>query len=162
MSRGARRNCSGSRFRGPQRCGVQALSPEGEAIFAEEAITTEEERACGPLGAARAGGRGSLAPPDGIAKGAGGADRSSRGGESTDRHDHRPVRAGRRLPNRDNAVRLADRLSALGPARITPVVIDGTEFFRVRIGPLAGVDEADVMLDGVYEIGLLDARIVVE
>jgi rare lipoprotein A len=50
----------------------------------------------------------------------------------------------------------------LGPARITTVLIDGTEFFRVRIGPLAGVDAADVMLDGVYEIGLLDARIVVE
>ena len=64
--------------------------------------------------------------------------------------------------NRDNAVRLADRLSTLGPARITSVTIDGTEFFRVRLGPLAGVDEADLMLDGVYEIGLLEARIVVE
>ena len=61
-----------------------------------------------------------------------------------------------------NATRLAERLSALGPARITSAVVEGVEFFRVRIGPLADVEEADDMLDGVYRIGLLEARIVVD
>ena len=149
-------------IQGTAKVRVQALSPEGEAIFAEEPITTEEERA-----AVRAARREpvevvSLAPPDGIAKApAAPIDLPAAVNRQVVTTTDLFVQAGA-FTNRDNAVRLADRLSALGPARITPVVIDGTEFFRVRIGPLAGVDEADVMLDGVYEIGLLDARIVVE
>ena len=141
---------------------VQALSGESEAIVAEKAITTDEERT-----AARSARRepvevASLAPPEGVAK----SPAAARDLPAV--VNRQPVSATElfvqvgAFTNYENAVRLADRLTGLGPARITTVVLDGTEFFRVRIGPLAGVDEADLMLDGVYEIGLDRARIVVE
>ena len=152
----------GFHVNGTAKVRVQALSGEGEAIFSEKPVTTDEERA-----AVRSARRepvevASLAPPEGIAKAPAGARElpaviNRQAVTSTELF----VQAGA-FTDRDNALRLADRLSALGPARITTVVLDGTEFFRVRIGPLAGVGEADLMLDGVYDIGLLRARIVVE
>ncbi len=141
---------------------VQAMSGEGEAIVAEKPITSDEERALVQSARREPVEVASLAPPEGITKvPAAARDLPAAVNRQAVTSTELFVQAGA-FTDRGNAVRLADRLSALGPARITAVQIDGTEFFRVRIGPLAGVDAADLMLDGVYEIGLLEARIVVE
>ena len=147
---------------GTARVRVQAISPDGEIVLAEKPITSEEERA-----AVRAARRepvevASLPAPEGVAK-APAAPRDLP--PAVTRQVVAPtklfVQAGAFI-ERANAERLGQRLAVLGPARITSVVIDGTEFFRVRIGPLADVEEADIMLDGVYRIGLRESRIVVE
>ena len=152
----------GFEIKGTAKVRVQAISAEGEAVFADKPITTEEERA-----AVRAARRepvevASLDPPEGIAKSPAAAQNLP---AAVNRVPVGPtelfVQAGA-FTDHGNATRLAERLSALGPARITSAVVEGVEFFRVRIGPLADVEEADDMLDGVYRIGLLEARIVVD
>jgi rare lipoprotein A len=62
----------------------------------------------------------------------------------------------------ENAYRLSARLSPIGPATVTPVTVRGTEFFRVRIGPLDSVETADRMLAQVIAAGQSEARIVID
>lgn len=62
----------------------------------------------------------------------------------------------------DNANRLKAQLSGFGQSSITQATRDGLTFFRVRIGPLNGVTEADQLLDRVIGNGQNTARIVVE
>mgnify|MGYP001555253105 CR=1 FL=1 len=62
----------------------------------------------------------------------------------------------------DNAHKLSARLSSLGTSRVSPVMINCTEFFRVRIGPMPNVQRADQVLEKVIRTGQADARIVVD
>jgi rare lipoprotein A len=62
----------------------------------------------------------------------------------------------------DNANRVRQRIAGLGGAQITAVRINGNDLFRVRLGPIASVEEADKMLARVLATGLPDARIVVD
>ncbi|MGH7124833.1 MAG: septal ring lytic transglycosylase RlpA family protein [Stellaceae bacterium] len=62
----------------------------------------------------------------------------------------------------DNANRVRQRIAGLGNANITAVRINGNNLFRVRLGPMASVDEADKLLSRVLATGLPDARIVVD
>ncbi|HEX9835894.1 MAG TPA: septal ring lytic transglycosylase RlpA family protein [Alphaproteobacteria bacterium] len=62
----------------------------------------------------------------------------------------------------DNADRLRLRLSRIGPAAISPVERGAQRFFRVRIGPIATVAEADRALDRVIAAGHAEARLVVD
>ena len=70
----------------------------------------------------------------------------------------------------DNAVSLRDRLEreALRPVIIQPPQPGGntageaTRVYRVRIGPLAGVEEGDRLTERAAQLGITDARIVVE
>jgi rare lipoprotein A len=62
----------------------------------------------------------------------------------------------------DNANRVKQKLDALGPARMTMTNVSGVHFYRVRVGPLASVDEADKVLARVVESGLPEAKIVVD
>jgi rare lipoprotein A len=62
----------------------------------------------------------------------------------------------------DNAQRAKSRLDPLGPVRVTGVRSQGIELFRVRLGPIESVDEADRLLSRVVDSGLTDARIVVD
>ncbi|MDB5405176.1 MAG: septal ring lytic transglycosylase RlpA family protein [Rhodospirillales bacterium] len=62
----------------------------------------------------------------------------------------------------DNAQRAKSRLDPLGTVRITGVRSQGIELFRVRLGPIQTVDEADRLLGRVVDSGLTDARIVVD
>ncbi len=62
----------------------------------------------------------------------------------------------------DNANRVRQRIAGLGSAQITAVRVNGNNLFRVRLGPIASVDEADRMLARVLASGLPDARIVVD
>jgi rare lipoprotein A len=62
----------------------------------------------------------------------------------------------------DNALRLSARLSSVGNPQIQQTSVQGRTVYRVRLGPLASVEEADRMLDAVIGIGQQDARVVVD
>ena len=62
----------------------------------------------------------------------------------------------------ENAHRLRARLASLGPIRVTSAAINGQDFFRVRLGPIVRVEDADRMLDRVLATGITDARIIVD
>jgi len=61
-----------------------------------------------------------------------------------------------------NANKMRARLSWLGPSEISTTLINGQEFFRVRIGPIYTVDAADGVLQQVIDEGIADARIIVD
>ena len=63
--------------------------------------------------------------------------------------------------SRENANRLSQRLRGLGPSSVTPVTVAGKQMFRVRVGPLASVEEGDRMLDRVIA-DTPGARLVVD
>jgi rare lipoprotein A len=62
----------------------------------------------------------------------------------------------------ENANRLQARLSAYGPTQVKQVSLAGVDFFRVRVGPMQSVTDADQILAGVIALGQGDARIVVD
>jgi len=62
----------------------------------------------------------------------------------------------------DNADRLRAKLSQVGPARVVPVQLGAQRFYRVRVGPIGSVAQADAMLGQVIAMGNKDARLVVE
>jgi rare lipoprotein A len=62
----------------------------------------------------------------------------------------------------DNALRLSARLSQVGRPQIQQVSLQGRTIFRVRLGPLASVEEADRILESVVATGQQDARVVVD
>ncbi|MCC9622840.1 septal ring lytic transglycosylase RlpA family protein [Thalassospira sp. MA62] len=62
----------------------------------------------------------------------------------------------------DNALNLRNRLFDLAPAKIEPVDVKGTTFYRVRLGPLGTVPEADILLERVIATGQNGAKVVVE
>jgi rare lipoprotein A len=61
-----------------------------------------------------------------------------------------------------NANKVRAKLSWLGPVRIFPVLVNGQDMFRVRVGPMDSVASADHMLDRVIGVGYTDSHIVVE
>ena len=62
----------------------------------------------------------------------------------------------------DNANRLRARLSALGDVRIAKAMVEDTQFFRVQLGPLASVDQADRLLELLLANGHNEARVVID
>lgn len=64
---------------------------------------------------------------------------------------------------RDNAERLLPRLQGIlpEPVRVDPVDASGTTLYRVRVGPLAGVDEADRVSKQLLDLGIEPPRVVV-
>jgi rare lipoprotein A len=62
----------------------------------------------------------------------------------------------------NNALGLKNRLIAYGSTSIQPTNINGTKFYRVRLGPLKSVEMADALLDRVIRGGNDNAIIVVE
>ncbi len=62
----------------------------------------------------------------------------------------------------DNANRLSASLSPLGQANISQVKTPSGTFFRVRMGPIAKVDDADALLEKVISSGYPDAKLVVD
>lgn len=61
----------------------------------------------------------------------------------------------------DNARRLSARLSRLGPIRIAPARVRDRQFFRVQLGPVDSVAQADRMLARLLDNGHDDAQVVV-
>ncbi len=62
----------------------------------------------------------------------------------------------------ENAQKLQANLSRLGNASVSTTVINGTKFYRVRLGPVANVPQADALLLKVKKAGVLNARTVVD
>jgi rare lipoprotein A len=62
----------------------------------------------------------------------------------------------------DNAHRLSAILSTLGPTTVSQIETKVGTMFRVRIGPIASVDQADALLERVIGTGHPEARIVVD
>jgi rare lipoprotein A len=62
----------------------------------------------------------------------------------------------------DNATRMQAKLSALGPVSVTGAQVNGLSVYRVRLGPIASVDEADQVLAKAVNAGATDAKIVVD
>ena len=57
---------------------------------------------------------------------------------------------------------MAARLSPVGKAQVQQVNVQGKTLFRVRLGPLGSVEDADRMLDKVVATGAQDARVIVD
>lgn len=62
----------------------------------------------------------------------------------------------------ENALRLRDRLYTIGQTQISRFPVGEAEVFRVRIGPLDSVADADATLSQVLGAGVREARLVVE
>ncbi|MCC7273082.1 MAG: septal ring lytic transglycosylase RlpA family protein [Alphaproteobacteria bacterium] len=63
---------------------------------------------------------------------------------------------------RANAERVRQNVTGAGAARVTTVSVSGAPLFRVRIGPMKSVEDADVALARVADAGYPEARIIVE
>ena len=61
----------------------------------------------------------------------------------------------------ENAQRAKALLSSVGPVEMSQVSTSAAPMFRVRVGPVASVDEADALLRAIGNAGFPDARIVV-
>src|SRR5262249_32129010 len=61
-----------------------------------------------------------------------------------------------------NADRLRTKLASLGRSQIVPALVGTVKFYRVRIGPIATVAEADTMLARVVASGHPEARLIVD
>jgi rare lipoprotein A len=62
----------------------------------------------------------------------------------------------------ENAQRARSRFSALANVEVTNIAAQGSPLYRVRLGPVATVEEADRLLSRLASSGFPDARIVKE
>jgi rare lipoprotein A len=62
----------------------------------------------------------------------------------------------------NNAQLLRDKLARYGRSFVATAKIDNQTFYRVRVGPLKNVDEADIVLDQIIASGQTGARIIVD
>jgi rare lipoprotein A len=60
----------------------------------------------------------------------------------------------------DNAERIREQLSDVGPVQVAEIMGSNGPIYRVRVGPLHDEDEAQVALNQVYGYGLPDARVI--
>ena len=61
-----------------------------------------------------------------------------------------------------NAERMKARLEALGTVTIAATRVNGLDIYRVRLGPIPSVDEADRLLGRAVGAGASDAKIVID
>ncbi|MEX2008650.1 MAG: septal ring lytic transglycosylase RlpA family protein [Dongiaceae bacterium] len=61
-----------------------------------------------------------------------------------------------------NAQRLTTALSRFGRSEMIPTRVGGQQYYRVRLGPIATVEEADRLLAQVVQAGHPEARLVVD
>ena len=61
---------------------------------------------------------------------------------------------------KDNAERLSQQLSSIAPTRIDPVEVNGKTLYRVKLGPLADLVEADAVLAKVAQAGTAGAKVI--
>jgi rare lipoprotein A len=61
-----------------------------------------------------------------------------------------------------NAERVKKHLTTIGNVSVTPISVNGRDLFRVRVGPLSSVADADALLMEVVDAGYASARTVVE
>lgn len=63
--------------------------------------------------------------------------------------------------NYDNAYRLSARLSRYGSTQVTEVQINGQQLYRVRVGPVPSVQDADSILEWIADVAP-QARIIAD
>lgn len=61
---------------------------------------------------------------------------------------------------KDNAERMSQTLSKIAPTHIEPVTVNGRTLYRVKLGPLADLSEADAVLSRVAQAGAQGARVI--
>lgn len=61
-----------------------------------------------------------------------------------------------------NAEKLKVDLSKLGSVRIEEALVNGVNYHRVQVGPIASVEEADAMLDVLSEMGIDSTKIQIK
>jgi rare lipoprotein A len=61
-----------------------------------------------------------------------------------------------------NANRLRIKLASFGRSQVMPAMIGNQRFYRVRIGPIASLDQADAVLARIVAAGHPEARIIVD
>jgi len=62
----------------------------------------------------------------------------------------------------ENAQRLAASVKSLGNAQVYPANVNGTTFYRVRVGPISSVEQADAAMARAVAAGQKQALIVVD
>ncbi|WP_274706744.1 septal ring lytic transglycosylase RlpA family protein [Sneathiella marina] len=61
-----------------------------------------------------------------------------------------------------NANKLSARLSTMGPSKVSQVLVNGQDFYRVRVGPVYDIEQADQLLANLINAGHTGARIIIE
>lgn len=61
-----------------------------------------------------------------------------------------------------NANKLSARLSTMGPSKVSQVLVNGQDFYRVRVGPVYDISQADQLLANLINAGHTGARIIIE
>lgn len=61
-----------------------------------------------------------------------------------------------------NANRVKAMLSGVGPVKVSSVLVNGRDLYRVRVGPIVNVAEADQILEAVIGAGYSNARVIVD
>ncbi|MFO1188134.1 MAG: septal ring lytic transglycosylase RlpA family protein [Alphaproteobacteria bacterium] len=64
--------------------------------------------------------------------------------------------------DRTKADKLRSQLVELGPTNISQAQLSGQRFYRVRVGPVGTVEQADRVLDAVIDAGHPTARVVID
>lgn len=64
--------------------------------------------------------------------------------------------------NANSAESLAQSLSGFGNAKVYPALVNGRQFYRVRLGPMVNVSNADTVLASLANAGRGDAIIIVD
>jgi rare lipoprotein A len=62
----------------------------------------------------------------------------------------------------DNANRLRAKLNSIAPTNLSNAMVNGTQYFRVRVGPFDQVERADQVLAQVLQAGTSEAKIIVD
>jgi rare lipoprotein A len=62
----------------------------------------------------------------------------------------------------NNALALARQLEGYGPSKVYLARINDRPFYRVRLGPYASADQADMALNNLRTVGKNDAKIIIE
>lgn len=62
----------------------------------------------------------------------------------------------------ENAERLRSTLNRVAKTDISPMTINGRALYRVRVGPIGSVNEADQLLARIVGVGANDAKIIVD
>ncbi|MEH6547364.1 MAG: septal ring lytic transglycosylase RlpA family protein [Sneathiella sp.] len=62
----------------------------------------------------------------------------------------------------NNANKLSARLSTMGASKVSQVLVNGQDFYRVRVGPVYDIGQADQLLANLINAGHTGARIIIE
>ncbi len=164
---------------GTARVRVEALAGKSDQFVSRKPVTTDEERRAvaaapqsgvsaqalpPPPGMAQAPQTVQVAGPSTAAPSARVANAAPAARDGISQQAVRPsvlfVQAGAFIDINKARV-LRAKMDSIGDARIVPVFRDGVQFYRVRVGPLRNVEEADHTLNKVIRAGQSQARIVV-